>query len=452
MIISKRVVLLLLPLVFFAGCSAYFGLPQSDAARALWFGVLTAISLPIGALLGLWCKPSSKIVAGIMAFGAGALIAALTLELVHNALDKSGFVPVAMGIAIGCVAFVFLNKLLDNRGAFLRKSATFAAHIQFAKRKKLTALVAQLSTVNILVNLPPEEIHALIPYVHERVFPSGTVIFHENDFGDSMYFIESGTVDVFQNNTRIATLDAGDTFGEMALITGEPRVATVIVHDDVKTWKIHRAEFDKLVETSPRFKHAVAHLMETRAFEKPRALADAQRWKRDALRNISAAESAPTQIEMNEEAQEHKKESGVATAIVLGTFLDGIPESLVIGVTMIGSAISLPLIGGIFLSNIPESMSSAVLMKRHGDSTAKIIGLWLLLVVISGIAAYIGNVFFANAPAGMHAVCEGIAAGAMLAMIAQTMLPEAYEHSGFLSGLLTVFGFLVAIFLRSLQG
>lgn len=141
----------------------------------------------------------------------------------------------------------------------------------------------------------------------------------------------------------------------------------------------------------------------------------------------------------------------MALAIWLGIALDGIPESLIIGSTMEGSAVSLALIGGLFLANVPESMSSAVVMKGQGGKTWSIMLMWTVLMVMTAVGAALGHMFITEAPRELQALLEGMAAGAMLAMVAQTMLPEAYEHGGWLTGLMTVCGFLAAIFMGTLD-
>jgi zinc transporter ZupT len=95
-------------------------------------------------------------------------------------------------------------------------------------------------------------------------------------------------------------------------------------------------------------------------------------------------------------------------------------------------------------------MSSAVVMKKQGSPSWLIIGMWVSLMVMTAVGAAFGNVFIADAPRHVQALLEGAAAGAMLAMIAQTMLPEAYDHGGWLTGLMTVIGFLTAIWMGTL--
>ena len=109
---------------------------------------------------------------------------------------------------------------------------------------------------------------------------------------------------------------------------------------------------------------------------------------------------------------------------------------------MDGTSISVALVGGLFLANFPESMSSAVVMKKQGGRSSLIIGMWISLMIMTAVGAAMGNVFIADAPLHLRSVLEGMAAGAMLAMIAQMMLPEAFDHGGWLTGLMTVIGFL----------
>lgn len=114
--------------------------------------------------------------------------------------------------------------------------------------------------------------------------------------------------------------------------------------------------------------------------------------------------------------------------------------------------VSAALIVGLFLSNLPEALSSAVGMKAQGWGTLRVVGLWTSLMVLTGVGAFCGNVLFAGASPGLIAAFEAAAAGAMLTMIAETALPEAYEHGGWLSGVATLLGFLAAFFVGTLGG
>lgn len=142
---------------------------------------------------------------------------------------------------------------------------------------------------------------------------------------------------------------------------------------------------------------------------------------------------------------------GSGLAIAIGALLDGIPESMVIGLSLIGGGtVSMVAVIAIFISNIPEGLSSSAGMKKAGRSRVYIFGLWTAITVISGAASLIGYAAFRNASGDFIAAITALAAGAMLAMLADTMIPEAFDEARNWAGLITVVGFLVAFVLTKL--
>nr|WP_295832722.1 hypothetical protein [uncultured Azospirillum sp.] len=138
-------------------------------------------------------------------------------------------------------------------------------------------------------------------------------------------------------------------------------------------------------------------------------------------------------------------------AIAIGALLDGIPESIVIGVSLIeGGAVSMVAVIAVFLSNVPEGLSSAAGMRKAGKSVAYIFGLWAGIALISGLAAWLGYVVFAGLGDAVVAATQAVAAGAILAMIADTMIPEAFEATHDYAGFITVAGFLAAFTLSKM--
>jgi ZIP family zinc transporter len=136
-------------------------------------------------------------------------------------------------------------------------------------------------------------------------------------------------------------------------------------------------------------------------------------------------------------------------AIVLGALLDGIPESIVLGSTLLGGAVvSLPFLFAVAVSNVPEGLTAAVDLRREGHRPGWIIGVWVVVALVSGAAAAIG--FGALGEMGSSVwvpLIQAFAAGAILTMLVDTMIPEAFGEGGELVGLATVLGFAAAFFL-----
>jgi ZIP family zinc transporter len=141
--------------------------------------------------------------------------------------------------------------------------------------------------------------------------------------------------------------------------------------------------------------------------------------------------------------------AGSPLAIVLGSVLDGIPESFVLGLTVLQGGVSLSLLAGVALSNLPEGMSSSSGLKAAGWPRGRVVVMWLVVIAVSALSAVAGYVVLDPASGDIGALVQGFAAGALLAMLADTLLPEAYDVEGVLTGPLVVTGFAASIALSA---
>jgi zinc transporter, ZIP family len=141
---------------------------------------------------------------------------------------------------------------------------------------------------------------------------------------------------------------------------------------------------------------------------------------------------------------------GSPLAIVLGSVLDGIPESFVLGLTVLQGGVSMSLFAGIALSNLPEGMASSSGLRLAGWRRGRVFTMWAIVVLVSGLSAALGAAVLDPGGGRGAATAQAFAAGALLAMLTDTMLPEAYAVEGVLTGSLVVAGFAASLGLQAL--
>jgi zinc transporter, ZIP family len=150
-------------------------------------------------------------------------------------------------------------------------------------------------------------------------------------------------------------------------------------------------------------------------------------------------------------ASSGEQAEGNTLPIVLGTVLDGIPESIVLGVTLLDGGISVAMLSAIFISNVPEAIAGTTGLQAAGWRRGQILALWTTVAVVSGLSCAVGYQVLDTADPGTIAFIQAFAAGALLTMLADTMMPEAFEHGGKSVGLWTTLGFCVAFALTQLE-
>lgn len=452
---------------------------QGIEAGYLWWavalGAISAASLPIGSAVGLLTSPSARTLGVLAAFGAGALLAALSVELVAPTVEAAagheGALPLLTlvgGALVGGALFVFLDQLVGERGGFLRKGSTAISWFRRRRAELAQEVLEHLCRVPLLRSLDPDEVGLVVEDVKPRSFQDGQVLFRERDPGDTIYFVKSGEVAIERHGQPYETCAAGDVIGEMALLTGAPRSATARACGPVETLVLSGEDFARWRAMCPALDGAVRDL----AAQRLAVMNDADRrdhdaeleWAEAAVEALRSGHEIPTPADMREAMEEHR---GAGLAIWLGILLDGIPESLVVGAGFLGlltagladggpvgfaDLVPYTLIAGLFLSNFPEALSSSAVMRLEGWGRLRIFSLWSLLVVVTGAGAGFGYVLGGVFAEPVLVGIEGMAAGAMLTMLASTMIPESVHLGGRSAvGIATLVGFLAAISFKLLE-
>ncbi|MEO5342639.1 MAG: cyclic nucleotide-binding domain-containing protein [Gammaproteobacteria bacterium SHHR-1] len=606
---------------------------ETIAWTAFLMGLISACSLPMGALLGSFWRPSDRVTAVFMAFGGGALLAALTIDLVGTALAEGHSHALSLGAILGGLIFVLLNRLVNDYGGFLRKASTTIYHLRRKEYERLKQIVRQLTQAELFDDLSNRDYKALAPSVKSQRLSAGETLFHAGDAADALYILIDGRVDLLDQGLgpdlnrprqqaerfdlldwraallgtpqaqsaiasrdstllliprraldglllnseayrqrvhlllrspetaaylqqaqgltaqqaedwlqqasrqlirngrlpqaiaplrncaafigqqgafgrydllqglpetemerigqrltyheysegqqichqgeladRLFLLDQGrvsliehhasqqlggrNLFGLLSLISGGRHRASAIALETSRVWELRRQDLAELLSQCPHLLERLRQLLQGPQLQdyltqsQGLGLQEAEQWTRTGLQALAQRQLPPRLLERG--GHNHASQ-GAPLAIFLGITLDGIPESLVIGASMIHHQVSLSLIVGLFLSNFPEALSSSVGMRQQGVSFIRVMSMWSGLMLLTGVGAAAGSQFFVGAGGGSYALVQGIAAGAMLTMIAETMLPEAYFKGGSVVGMSTLLGFLAAIFAKTLE-
>ncbi len=457
---------------------------------AIGLGLVSAVSLPLGAWVGIRKLPRPTALSILAAFGAGALFAALTIELVapkvtaishgsgaHPSVDAyNHFFALLVGLIIGGILFVVLDQIVNAHGGFLRKTAATLAHLREDKRLRMKESLEELSKFALVRTLSAEHTNALVEMIRPVTFYDGEEIAKAGQEVTALYFIKSGTVQIIhdanvslpQDSREIDEFGPGDVIGLLFLLTDSPTILSAAAKGTVGGFELAKENFTRLRQLSPEFDRACRELAAQRLeqIEKYQAsrVEAARTWALQAERSLRVSPDFPSELQLKSEAEKH---SGAPLAIWLGILLDGIPESLIIGAGLADllverahvadqlrflRVIPYTLIAGLFLSNFPEALSSAANMHKQGMTTSKIMIMWGSLMVMTGVGAGLGFLLGGILPLTWIVFTEGVAAGAMLTMIASAMIPEAVHlGSPHVVGLSTLSGFLSAIVFKLLE-
>jgi CRP-like cAMP-binding protein len=429
----------------------------------------------LGAAIGLYVPFSKRPLACLLAFAAGSLISALAIELAFESaqsLHAQGFNAraawafVSAGFAAGAIIYYSASLFLEKKGAAVRYVTQFREYALARKQGDAKEKIRLLASCDLMRHLPAEQIERILPCVHDRQLKTGEVLFKAGEPGDALYIVAHGSVEVLaievlagevlaaevlandmpgaeSTGKLIAVLGQGHAFGEMSLLSGGPRTATIRAVEDTDLLKIGKDDFDRLVAADHQLADAVQRISHQRAISNISAGgSNAALWAKVASESLDHLSRHETGKMLTEAA------NGAGMAIVFGNILDTIPGCLVIGAkfTAFGN-LSMTLMVGMFLGGIPEAAASASMLTKAGYRPAAIFGLWSTVLLAGVVAAAAGKAFIGGSDALPAIFAQALAGGAVLALVAHAMIPVALEEGGSLVVLPTVAGFLFALYL-----
>jgi zinc transporter ZupT len=448
---------------------------------ALTLGAVSAVSLPLGSLVGLNVSFKQRYIAIFAAFGAGALIAALSVELVaptafalsepeHGAgagHARANFFALLAGGLLGGMLFVALDAMINKQGGYLRKTSTTLAHMAKRRREEVREMMQEVLEVRPFDALPGEMAQVVAGMLTPVNFKQDELVSGAGVEASHAYIVLEGEVEAGASGKPEATFGPGTLIGVLLLFVPEmTNLGTVRAKSDLRCLALKREDVDHLRALSPEFDKASRELAGERMDQLEQHLTSrldaAVEWTHSAASALRLGAEVPALAIR----RAHADHEGSPLGVWLGILLDGIPESIVIGAGLfmvIGAhpagdslrfvhVIPYTLIAGLFLSNFPEALSSSANMLAAGWTKRRIFLMWFALMVMTAAGAGLGYLLAGVLSETWLVFAEGVAAGAMLTMIAAAMIPEAAAHGKPSEvGLGTLAGFLAAITFKLLE-
>jgi len=313
---------------------------------ATTLGALSAVSLPLGSLVALRTNPRPQYISILAAFGAGALIAALSVELVaptvfalheetgtpHQGDPLIHFFVLLIGAVLGSILFVVLDQLVNEHGGFLRKTTTSMTFFKAAERNRQRKLLEKLSQWPLLQNVSAEHVNTLVSMVRPMDFHDGEIIARQGKDAKALFFVMEGSVSVTRDGSGLGELGQNNLIGVVPILTQIPNPGTATAKGRVAALALSQEDFDRLRKLSPAFDQACGDLTRERLELLEKLVTErheqAVKWAREATHALNTGTQIPSTDQLRRAKEEH---GGAPLAIWLGILLDGIPESFVIG-------------------------------------------------------------------------------------------------------------------------
>lgn len=440
---------------------------MSDALVAGGLAGLAALSLPIGAAIAVLFRPSARVVAIVMAFGSGALIHAVVTELavapaqsmvaVHRFAPVQTWLVLAGGFLVGGLLYVGLNRAVEHLGGGLHWRHRLRRKAIDQKRADAAPVLAALSRSRIARCLAPHEAEEILPFVRSVDVRAGESVFRRGDPSDGLYVVSSGTFEIHREHAgaaddpvaQVVTAEPGATVGGMGMLGGKPRTASLVARTDGTLLLLSRLDFEHLATKVPCIRGIVADIVTRELYVTAHdaGVENPEEWHQIAVSSIEHL----TRSEVEAAAERHGEQSS-PLAIFVGTLQDGIPESVAVGASFAGLATFAPtFLVAVFLSNLPEAVAGTSALLRAKFSILRVMAMWSGLVVGSALAGTIGYLLLHDASPAVVAFLGALAGGGVVAMLAMTMMPEAYESGRAGVAPATIVGFLVSLLLAIME-
>lgn len=420
---------------------------MSIPLTALLQGGLAASSLLVGAIVGIALQPPRVFTAAIMAFGSGTLLSAIAFDITLPVFKNEGFWPLVVGFVLGGTLFTVIVGYIDDQGGFIRHPSSSRRFLFHHRQEEASEVLDRIEHIEMLHSLSPSEMQAIIPLLKPLKVEPGAVLCQEGAPGDALFLIVDGEAEILKGAQKMATLGPGEMFGEMALLTGEERSASVIARSTMELYELDKLDFDGMLTQSPQLASGLSRILARRLREttqsRVKRVESDDNWRQRVL------DSVEVDIPLSPESLQQLAKSSAPVAILVGTLMDNIPEALVIGFNTGLGNVSISFLMAVFISNIPEALSSSIGMKQAGTPAKRILALWAGAVLLSGLIAMVGSLLMNFTSPWTVAIAQATAGGAILAMLASTMMPEAYEMGGGSITFSTIAGFLVGFYVTS---
>jgi CRP-like cAMP-binding protein len=234
---------------------------ESLAFKALLMGIISAFSLPLGAMTSFLWKPGDKTVAFLMAGGGGALLAALTIDLVGEALNRGHYLALCCGCLTGGLLFIALDYLINNYGGFLRKASTTIYHLRKQEHQQYKKILSRITRTDIFQYLSTSDFKALSYSLQSRDIKEGMFVYHPGDPPEALYIILEGEVEIFRlkngEQRSVQKLSRNEAFGRSAFISGTPHASAAVAVSDTTLLLLPRTMLNTLLPNSTTLRQVV---------------------------------------------------------------------------------------------------------------------------------------------------------------------------------------------------